>query len=267
MRNPADWSTQVADPVAPEADSAPDRRPTLRILAGDAQTAALSMTAHGFPMATFEPISVELRDDAGAVLAGEPVAWSVGETPGAMGVQMDPHGASPCITVTDEHGVATLDRMRGAAVSAFYDHGPFTIIARHASASVVAHLEVAEPAVLRPTIVSGDNQSVARTGSRVPGGEAAFAPVRILLQDTHGQVAPGVRVRFEAIGTGSMSVRISSEGSTAEAVSDAAGIVTLDQMGGFSAVCSGRDGEFKIIATPDETKSVVSHHTVSPASA
>src|ERR1700716_1710654 len=181
---------------------------TLCIVAGDDQTAALVMTDHGFPMATFDPVAAELRDAEGAVLAGLVVAWSVGETPGNMGVQMDPKGTSPCIVVTDERGVAILDKMRGRSASAFYDHGPFALAARHGAASAAAHMAVAAPLVLKPRIASGDNQSVARSGDRVPGGEAVFAPVRIQLKDTEGTLAPGVPVVFEAVAPRGMTVRI-----------------------------------------------------------
>jgi hypothetical protein len=245
-------------PQAPD----PTAGHTLSIMAGDDQTAALVMTDHGFPMATFDPVEVSLRDAGGAPLAGLAVAWSVGETPGNMGVQMDPRGTSPCIVLTDEHGVATLDKMRGRSASAFYDYGPFTLVARHGAASVAAHLAVAPPLILRPKIASGDNQSVARSGDRVPGGEAVFGPVRIQLKDTEGALAPGVPVVFEAVGPKGMTVRISPEGATATVTSDARGVATLDLMGGNSIVCTGGAGEFKVVVTPDDTKPIVSHHTV-----
>ena len=235
---------------------------TLSIVAGDDQTAPLVMTDLGFPMATFDPVAAELRDADGAVLGGLAVAWSVGETPGNMGVQMDPMGTSPCIVLTDEHGVATLDKMRGRSASAFYDYGPFTLVARHGTASAVAHMTVAVPLVLKPTIASGDNQSVARSGDRVPGGEAVFGPVRILLKDSQGRPAPDVRVKFEAVAPGAMRVRLSAEGDTATVISDAEGVATLNLMGGNGIVCSAGTGEFKVIVTPDNTKPIVSHHTV-----
>ena len=235
---------------------------TLSIVAGDDQTAPLVMTDLGFPMATFDPVAAELRDADGAVLAGLAVSWSVGETPGNMGVQMDPAGTSPCIVTTDEHGIATLDKMRGGSASAFYDYGPFTLVARHGTASAVAHMAVAIPLVLKPTIASGDNQSVARSGDRVPGGEAVFGPVRILLKDSQGRRAPDVRVTFEAVAPGAMKVRLSAEGDTATVISDAEGVATLNLMGGNGIVCSAGTGEFKVIVTPDNTKPIVSHHTV-----
>jgi len=235
---------------------------TLSIVAGDDQAAPLVMTDLGFPMATFDPVAAELRDADGAVLAGLAVSWSVGETPGNMGVQMDPAGTSPCIVTTDEHGIATLDKMRGRSASAFYDYGPFTLVARHGTAAAVAHMAVAVPLALKPTIAAGDNQSVARSGSRVPGGEAVFGPVRILLKDPEGRRAPDVRVKFEGVGPGAMKVRLSAEGDSATVISDAEGVATLDLMGGNGIVCSGGTGEFKLIVTPDNTKPIVSHHTV-----
>jgi hypothetical protein len=255
-------SSDISDNASLHQAADPTAGHMLSIVAGDDQTAALVMTKHGFPMATFDPVAAELRDADGAVLAGWAVAWSVGETPGNMGVQMDPLGTSPCVVLTDDHGVATLDKMRGRSASAFYDYGPFTLVARHGAASAAAHMAVAPPLILKPTIASGDNQSVARSGDGVPGGEAVFAPIRILLKDSEGTLAPGVPVVFEAIGPKGMKVRISPEGETATVTSDAQGVATLDLMGGKSIVCSGGDGEFKVVVTPDNTKPIVSHHTV-----
>jgi len=164
--------------------------------------------------------------------------------------------------MTDEHGVATLDKMRGGSASAFYDYGPFTLVARHGAASAAAHMTVAVPIALKPTIASGDNQSVARSGDRVPGGEAVFGPVRILLKDSQGRRAPDVRVTFEAVAPGAMKVRLSAEGETATVISDAEGVATLNLMGGNGIICSAGTGEFKMIVTPDNTKPIVSHHNV-----
>src|SRR5207253_2438519 len=237
---------------------------TLTVVAGDNQTAALVMTDHGFPIATFEPVAVVLRDATGVPLGGKDVAWSVGETPGNMGVQMDPHGTDPCIVVTDEHGVATLDRMRGRSASAFYGYGAFTLVASHAGASVAARMTVATPVVLLPAIVSGDNQRVARTGDRVPGGEARFAPVKVRLKDSQGRPAPGIEVAFAAVGPPGMTIQLSPGSSDAAVTTDAEGIVTLDLMDGDSMVCSGSHGELKDVVTTDDTKPIVSHHSGAP---
>jgi hypothetical protein len=257
--NQASPETTATD-LPPAAD--PTAGQTLTIIAGDEQTAALVMTEHGFPMATFDPVAAELRDASGGVLAGEPVAWSVGETPGNMGVQMDPMGTSPCIVVTDDRGVSTLDQMRGRSISAFYDHGPFKLLASHGSARAAANLFVAPPPTLKPKFISGDNQSVARSGDRVTGGEAVFGPVQVLLKDTEGNAAPGVTVAFEAVEPKGMTVRLSSEGGSAEIVSDAEGLVTLNLLDGNGMVARGASGEFKIIVTPKGTKPIISHHTV-----
>lgn len=253
-------SSETTEIQPREAD--PTAGYTLTILAGGDQTAALVMTEHGFPMATFDPVTVVLRDATGAVLPNLPVAWSVGETPGNMGVQMDPMGTSPYVVVTDDRGVATLDGMRGRSISAFYDHGPFTLIARHGAASVAADLLVAAPPTLKPKFSSGDNQSVARSGDRVAGGEAVFGPLTVLLKDSEGNVAAGVKVTFEAVEPKGMTVRLSAEGGTAEIISDAEGRATLNLLDGNSMVCRGASGEFKLIVTPQGTKPIISHHTV-----
>jgi hypothetical protein len=264
MRSAPHWSAALH---SVEPDEAPVEVPapsTLTILAGDGQIAPLVMSHHGFAMATFAPVSVQVRDAGGIPIAGVGIAWSVGDTPGNMGVQLDPHGTSPCIVMTDDDGVATLDRMRGASATAFYEHGPFTLIARHGTANVAARLAVTAPAVLRPSIASGDNQRAARTGERVPGGEATFAPLRILLRDNDGKPAAGIEVLFEAVGPDGMTIRLSGGGSTAVLRSGATGVVTLGQSEGTAIVCSGCDGEFKVVVTPVGSAPIVSHHTVAP---
>lgn len=253
--------------ASPEAMQAPPKvaegdPPTLTVVAGDEQTAILLMGEHGFGVATFDPVAVQLRAGSGEPLAGQPVSWSVGETPANMGVQLDPMGTAPCVVLTDEDGVATLNRMRGNSATAFYDHGPFTLVASHGRATAAVNLNVTPPPAIVPVIVSGDNQSAARTGERVFGGEAVFGPVRFLLQEKDGSPVPGVKVSFEATGPKTMMIRISPEGASAEVVSGEDGTVTLDLMGGNGIVCSGADGEFKIVATPTKTRPVVSHHTV-----
>ena len=235
---------------------------SLTIVAGDNQTAFLLMTEHGFPMATFDPVAAELRDADGAALAGLPVAWSVGETPGNMGIQLDPMGTSPLVVLTDERGVATLDKMRGRALSAFYDYGAFPLVARHGAASVTANLTVAQPPTLKATILSGDNQSVARSGNAAAGGIAVFAPIKVVVRDPEGNPAPGIHVSFEAMQPKTMTIQLSSEGASADVTTDAEGVATLDLLDGQSMICRGAEGEFKVVVTPKGTKPVVSHHTV-----
>jgi hypothetical protein len=253
-----------SDPASDAAaDLVPPAGPTLTIVAGDHQTATLMMTEHGFGMAQFQPISALLADGEGRPIPGKEVSWSVGETPGLMGVQLDPRGTSPCLVTTDAGGVATLAQMRGGSASAFYDHGPFTLVARCGTATAIATLEVNEPPLLIPTIISGDNQSVARSGSGPRGGEATFAPVKVRLAEASGAPVPGTPIAFEAIGTGSMSIRLDPGGlATIEVTTDADGIATLDRVGGASMVALGRTGEFKVVVTPPRTKSIMIHATV-----
>jgi len=247
-----------------EAEVATPSGPSLTITLGDNQTGILMMAEHGFPVALFTPVAAVLRDASGAPLAGEAVAWSVGETPANMGIQLDPHGTTPVITTTDEHGVATLDRMRGSALSAFYDSGAFVLEARYGRAVAAAHLVVAPPLALTTKIMGGDNQSVARTGSRVPGGEARFAPLEVRVRDSLGEPAAGVKVVFTAQGPTSMMIQLTPGQDEVDLVTDAEGRATLDRMDGGSSICRGCDGEFKIVVTATGGKPVVAHYSVVP---
>lgn len=236
--------------------------PTLTITAGDNQTAQLLMTAHGFPMATFDPIVVVLRDAGGAPMAGHAVSWAPGETPGNMGIQLDPRGTSPLVLTTDDEGVAVLDQMRGRSLSAFYQEGSFQLIARSGPASASATLTVVAPLEITAKIVGGDNQAVARSGNKVFGGEARFAPVTIRLKDSEGALVAGVKVVFEAAGPGGMTIQLTPGYSDTDVLTDADGLATLNLMDGDGIVCSGADGDFKIVVTPAGGRPVISHQSV-----
>ena len=251
------------EPVEAAADPTP-AGPTLTIVAGDNQTANLVMTEHGFPMAAFAPVTVVLKDADGAPLAGEAVAWAVGETPGNMGIQLDPHGTSPLITVTDERGSTTLDRMRGSSLSAFYDSGAFTLVASHGRTVAAANFSVAIPLALTTKITGGDNQSVARAGTRVAGGEARFGPLEIRVRDSLGEPVAGIKVVFAAIGPGCMMIQVTPGQDEIDLLTDAEGVATLDLMDGDSSVCRGCDGDFKIVITAVGAKPVVAHYSVVP---
>ena len=254
-------STPEPEPGEAAADLAPPG-PTLTITVGDNQTASLVMTEHGFPMAAFAPVTAVLKDASGAPLAGEAVAWAVGETPGNMGVQLDPHGTSPLITVTDEHGVTTLDRMRGSSLSAFYDSGAFTLVASHGRTSAAAHFAVATPLALTTRITAGDNQSAARSGTRVAGGEARFGPLEIRVRDADGEPVAGIKVVFAAVGPGCMMIQVTPGQDEVDLLTDAEGAATLNLMDGDSSVCRGCDGDFKIVVTAVGAKPVVAHFSV-----
>ena len=116
------------------------------------------------------------------------VAFSPGSHSGAMAVQVDPSGAAPHIAMTDASGTPTLNGMGGSSVSCYYADGPFTVVASVAGvAPVTFSLNVAATAPLPPLqgarlmILSGDHQSVPRTGLSVPGGIANFAPLQLQL--------------------------------------------------------------------------------------
>ena len=256
----------MSPPEPDVADAEVPAVPTMTITAGDNQTASLVMTEHGFPMAAFAPVTAVLRDADGAPVASAAVSWSVGETPGNMGVQLDPHGTSPVITMTDEQGATTLDRMRGSALSAFYDSGSFDLMASHGRTIAAAHLVVAVPLARVTRITAGDNQSAARAGTRVVGGEARFGPVEIQVRDALGDPVAGINVAFAAVGPGCMMVQVTSIPGDDEAnlLTDAEGRATLGLMDGDSSVCRGCDGDFKIVITAVGAKPIVGHFSVVP---
>ena len=61
-----------------------------------------------------------------------------------------------------------------------------------------------------------------------------------------------------------MIVQLSPGRGDAAVTTNEEGLVTLDLMDGNSMVCSGSHGELKVVVTPDDTKPIVSHHSVAP---
>ncbi|MGH2719141.1 MAG: hypothetical protein ACRDJU_11230 [Actinomycetota bacterium] len=248
-----------------EPEASPAGVETLAIVAGDNQTVSAIMTEHGFPMATFAPVAAELRDASGAPLAGEEVSWSVGETPGNMGIQLDAHGRTPLVVTTDAAGVATLDRMNGSSLSAFYDWGPFDLVAHHGRTSAAARLSVAPPLALTTKIRAGDNQTVQLSRARTARAEARFDPLTVYVKDSEGQPAIGVPVTFTATFPRTMIVQVAPGQDEVIVVTNHDGIATLDLMDGSSMVCGGSDGEVKVTARPAGGKPAVAHQTVAPS--
>ncbi|GAC1364521.1 MAG: hypothetical protein NVSMB32_07130 [Actinomycetota bacterium] len=250
------WPT-TAEPTPEEFDE-PVPVPTMTIVAGDNQSATLVMTEHGFAMATFAPVAALLRDAEGKPMAGEVVTWSIAETPGQMGVQLDPNGTSPCYVTTDEEGISTLQNHHGNSAKAFYAPGLLPLVASQGAAHAPAHLVVEEPLELRPRIVGGDNQSVPATG-----GTARFAPMKVLVKDVEGTPVAGVELSYEAVGPKGMVIQMQPSGpGTVVVTSDDAGMATLDLVDGASLVCTGAIGTFKVVVTAPATKPIIFHHTV-----
>ena len=108
--------------------------------------------------------------------------------------------------------------------------------------------ETVGASLLSTTIIAGNNQIVARTGSQHPGGVATFAPLQVKVLNPHGQSASGVRVDFTAVNIPpGMAVQFTPNtlGGTF-AVTDANGIATLNQMNGNSMQCFNASGWFTI---------------------
>jgi hypothetical protein len=222
-------------------------------MGGNGQTHPRVMTSSGIATAKFDAMTVQLRDSQGEPLAGEKVSWST--PPSAMAVQMEPSGASPCITVTDSNGVATLNKMAGKSIEAYYADGGFTVTASYGEASQTFEGTVGgeAPEGVTVSIVSGDHQSVPRTGLDIPGGRASFAPLQVKVVDTAGQPVSGATIGF-AVGSNPAGMAVQMHplyGGGLRVVTDGSGIATLNQMGGNSMTCYYAMGNFTITATPD----------------
>jgi hypothetical protein len=121
---------------------------TMEITAGDNQKVKRDT---GDPAtAYFKPLQVTIKDSAGKPLGGVKVLFKSGGSKAAgMAVQLEPGGSSDAIVTTAEDGVATLKRMMGNSVDAYYADGPFTILASYGTAEVKFKLTVGEGASWR----------------------------------------------------------------------------------------------------------------------
>lgn len=131
---------------------------TLTMTKGDGQVVKRSQ--HGgshLSKATFEPLTVRVKDSAGKPLVNVRVLFQSDEAtciPNPA-VQITPGGEKLLYVMTDEHGDATLGIMpngipntsdprfkMGQSINAYYEDGPFTIIASFGDAKVLFHLVV-----------------------------------------------------------------------------------------------------------------------------
>jgi hypothetical protein len=174
--------------------------------------------------------------------------------------------------MTDAGGIAILNAMGGSSVSCYYADGPFTVLASIAGlAPVTFSLNVVPappPAPLQGasvTIVSGDHQSVPRTGFSIPGGSADFGPLQVLVKAADGRPVANVPVSFNK-GSGSMAVQIDPSGATPVAVNtDGNGVATLNRMQGYGVTCYYDQGPFTVTATVPGGAQTVFSLTVAPS--
>src|SRR5262249_51159834 len=114
--NQVTFDLTVLDAAAPPPAIAGAK---MAIVSGGGQKATRVNTSNGIAMASFGPLVVSVKDSSGKALSGVQVTWSCSK-PGAMACQSEPSGASPTVTVTDGNGNATLNKMGGKSVSAYY---------------------------------------------------------------------------------------------------------------------------------------------------
>ena len=133
---------------------------TLTMTKGDGQVVIRSRHGgSGLAKAIFEPLMVRVKDSAGKPLVNVRVLFQSDEAtciPNPA-VQITPGGEKLLYVMTDEHGDATLGIMpngipntsdprfkMGQSINAYYEDGPFTIIASFGDAKVLFHLVVGE---------------------------------------------------------------------------------------------------------------------------
>ncbi len=238
--------------------------PKLSIIGSPTQAQVRVGTQPAGGSASFAPLSVLLLDGSGKPVPNVPVTFTC-RAPAQMACQLEPSDAShgTLNVTTNAAGVAVLDQMGGKALSSYYADGSFTVTASFASASVTFNLAVVGKPASTPSpnvvaIVSGNNQSAARTGSTVPGGVATFAPLEVLVSDTAGKPVSDARVDWVCAGaSAAQECQLTTAGaSSASSTTDAAGHAILNQMGGKSACTYYANGPATVTASGPTTTSV-----------
>jgi hypothetical protein len=262
--NPVTFALMVPDlpPALPKSGA------VLTEVSGNNQTAErISNDIQNIKNARFAAMSVLLKGQSGKPLVGEPVIWSVPIHD--MAVQMDiakllgkvrigapfQVGGDRVIVLTDENGVATLNKLNGDSVWAYFDDGNLTVRANYGDYSVTFNATVRTnaadeimPNVSLPyqaSIVSGNNQSAARMG--LNPSTAQIAPLQIRLIDSYGKPSSGIKVDFRI---GSVPTKMITSVETEVVESDSNGIATLIGAGGLAMSCYYANGPFTFIATP-----------------
>ncbi len=154
--------------------------------------------------AKFAPLQVKVTDKIGNPLKDVMVNFRVGIKTRRMAVQIDPGGAKSVAVRTNLEGIATLSKMGGYSVMAYYDTGKFSIdaiveggpVATFYGEATDQNLTIIER--LKLTIIDGNNQTVIRTpDGSINGGSAKFAPLQVKVTDENGDIVKDVVVNFQ----------------------------------------------------------------------
>lgn len=258
--------------VAPTPPPPPVTGANVSIVSGDGQSVALAGTDVPGGTASFAPLGVVVKDPQGTPVAGVQVNWTAAGEPDAMAVQLDPMGSSSQVTTTAADGTSTLAAMGGSSASCYYADGPFQIVASCVGGQTNATFNLTvEPTAPPPpvpgaivTIVSGDGQQVARSGTGVPGGTAMFSPMQVAVRDAQGNPLRSTAVQWSASGPGALAVQLDpSGGSPVVVATDSNGMSILDRMpGNWSVYCYYATGSFTVTASVQGGGSATFHGTV-----
>ena len=159
---------------------------TLTIVAGDRQTVARGGNQVPGGIATFGPLTVQLRNAAGQPVPNQRVNFSCGAgKPAAMACQLEPAGASSTFGMTDANGMVTAKQMGGNSANAYYASGvmPITVTADLAAPVTFALAVLDAPPPPPPTagatmqLLNGDNQTAPRLPAATGIPTATYNPL------------------------------------------------------------------------------------------
>lgn len=262
--SPGPWSPLSEPIITPPAGNPA----SLSIVTGNNQAVPrTNLTRIPGGQAYFQPLIIAVRDNKGVGVPGVEVTFSVGEFPKSMAVQIDPGGAAKTVKIlTDSGGLARLEKLSGNSVICYYDQGDFTIIATGFGQTQTYSLTVLPTPPLPPlpntklTIISGNNQKLARTAGGGGPISAKFAPMVVLVTDEHDRPIANAYVSLSPFEhPPDMAVQVDPSGAYPTMVqTDQDGIARFEKFyGGYSVYAYYAIGRFSVQAGVNEGPTVV----------
>jgi hypothetical protein len=240
------------------AGTGPNYSDIATIVSGNNQTQTLVGNQSFNAVASFNPLSIHVTDLNGNPAPNVKVGYGCG---GAL-CNLPP--TEP--TTTDSNGNLMVSGMTVMGAP-----GPLSV---QFSGDTLNGVSFSLNAVDSPVtwvpgaqlaIVSGNNQSAARTGTEVAGGIASFAPISVKITAPDGTPVTQGRVTFLCHATGQSACQMSPGGGDYNGVwvmTDGNGVATLNGMGNSSIHYYYGAGAFTVTISYGSIASVTVHLTV-----
>ncbi len=242
--------------VDPNAGSNPN---VASIVSGNNQTVTRTGNTSYNMTASFTPLEILVANQSGNPAANTNVGY--------LCVQPNFMCNFPAVgsMTTDSNGHFTI-----SGLTAVYATGALTVQFTGATFNAVNfNLNAVDPPLTwvtgaQLTVVSGNNQSVARTGTEVPGGIATFRPISVKVTAPDGTPVVRGQVTFQCQVSGNMACQLTPGGEdygTVWIMTDSNGVAELNAMNGSMNVYYAA-GAFTMKVSYGSIASMTLHFTV-----